>query len=476
MNIPTTDNLQEMAAEAETNGSILANSDPHRPLFHMKPPVGWLNDPNGLCWMGGTCHAFFQYDPHDAQGKGKKYWGHYVSCNLLNWEYRGIFLCPDTYLDKDGVYSGCAFVDDGGMHLFYTGNVKEKGEHDYVYTGRTANQILVDSDTGMAPGKKQLLLTNADYPENCTCHVRDPKVWRQEETYYMVLGARLKDNRGAALLYRSDDFLSWNFEHQITSQQPFGYMWECPDYLCFGGQCFLAACPQGVERGYDRFQNIYQTGYFKLEQTIYDTQLIDANSFYEWDKGFDFYAPQTFTDAQGRCILIGWMGLPDIESEYGNPTISYGWQHIMTLPRVITCENGKLYQKPPVELETFRKNQRTAKPDGLTALTSKTYEIMIAGFRSPDFCLFINHDIRLCYKDQTFTMEFLNDTGSGRQQRRSRLDMLRSLRVILDTSCIEVFINDGEYVFSSRYYPVSNESVRLNCEADYCQIWDLEVN
>ena len=26
---------------------------------HLMPPVGWLNDPNGLCWYKGKYHVFF---------------------------------------------------------------------------------------------------------------------------------------------------------------------------------------------------------------------------------------------------------------------------------------------------------------------------------------------------------------------------------------------------------------------------------
>ncbi|MFR0949472.1 MAG: hypothetical protein ACLSFT_02160 [Ruminococcus callidus] len=32
------------------------------------------------------------------------------------------------------------------------------------------------------------------------------------------------------------------------------------------------------------------------------------SAFEEYDHGFDFYAPQTYTDRQGRRILIGWLG------------------------------------------------------------------------------------------------------------------------------------------------------------------------
>ena len=29
-----------------------------RQAFHLEPPRGWLNDPNGLCWFGGRYHVY----------------------------------------------------------------------------------------------------------------------------------------------------------------------------------------------------------------------------------------------------------------------------------------------------------------------------------------------------------------------------------------------------------------------------------
>ena len=52
---------------------------------------------------------------------------------------------------------------------------------------------------------KQLLLTNRDYPQTYTRHVRDPKVWKQDGQYYMVLGGRRTDEHGAVMIYTSPD-------------------------------------------------------------------------------------------------------------------------------------------------------------------------------------------------------------------------------------------------------------------------------
>ena len=42
------------AAERQTDGR-----DRFRQKLHLMPPVGWLNDPNGLCQFKGIYHAFF---------------------------------------------------------------------------------------------------------------------------------------------------------------------------------------------------------------------------------------------------------------------------------------------------------------------------------------------------------------------------------------------------------------------------------
>ena len=87
-----------------------------------------------------------------------------------------------------------------------------------------------------------------------------------------------------------------------------------------------------------RFQNIYQSGYFQVKED----GSVDERDFREWDMGFDFYAPQTFTDNSGRRLLIGWMGMPDAEEEYTNKTIDEGWQHCLTVPRELRVKAGDL--------------------------------------------------------------------------------------------------------------------------------------
>ena len=262
-----------------------------RQTLHLEPPRGWLNDPNGLCYFGGLYHVFFQYCPTHANGSGPKHWGHYQSPDLLHWTFTGAPLHPDTPQDKSGAYSGCAVPCGDTVRLYYTGNVKHTGPYDYIRTGREANTILVETPDGIHISPKQVLLTSADYPADCSLHVRDPKVWREDGIWKMVLGARSLADAGRVLLYHSDDGLAWRLARVLEPQPAFGYMWECPDCFPLEGRTWLSISPQGLPHGETENQNIYQSGYFELPGGI---ESGTPGPFTEWDMGFDFLRAPDF--------------------------------------------------------------------------------------------------------------------------------------------------------------------------------------
>lgn len=452
----------------------LAAAAQRRPLspkwrmgFHLMPPVGWLNDPNGLCRFRDAYHVFYQYAPFDPAG-GVKLWGHYESRDLIHWRTCPAALFPDAPFDCHGVYSGSALVEEDGLYLYYTGNVKLAGDYDYITAGREHNTVLAYSPDGETFQSKRLLMKNSDYPKNLTCHVRDPKVWKENGRYYMLLGARTLEDTGEALLLSSEDKLSWTFAHSLKTEQPFGYMWECPDLFTLEGQTFLAVSPQGVARGETRLQNLYQSGYFPLygdyagEYTLGD--------FQEYDYGFDFYAPQSFQDGDRR-ILIGWMGMPDVENEYTNPTLALGWQHALTVPRELTLRDGKLLQRPVEELERLRGacvRQKAAGASEIPDLDSFDLELKADG----PFRVVVRDCGEIAWEDGILSLTF-REGGFGRGIRRARLESCRNLRILADTSSLEIFANDGEIAMTSRYYPEEQTGVKVLCGDGTVSVWKM---
>lgn len=97
---------------------------------------------------------------------------------------------------------------------------------------------------GLHFGTKEVAVSCEDYPENYTCHIRDPKVWKEGEEYRMILGGRQKSDQGAVLFYRSEDLKNWKFDGELTTEKAFGYMWECPDFFTLEGQEVLSVSPR----------------------------------------------------------------------------------------------------------------------------------------------------------------------------------------------------------------------------------------
>lgn len=426
--------------------------DQYRLQYHLMPPTGFLNDPNGLCQKDGIYHIYFQYTPFDC-GWGTKLWGHYTTKDMVNFEEKEPFLYPDIMDDRDGVYSGSAFVKDNLIHYFYTGNVKlhDRDDYDYINEGREQNTIHFTSHDGCEISEKNTLLKNEDYPEDMSNHVRDPKIFEKDGYYYMALGARTRDNQGCVLLYRGSDFDHFEYYNRITLPD-FGYMWECPDLFELDGQLFLMTCPQGLKQDGYNYANVYQMGYFHVN---YDFSLntYTLSEFVELDRGFDIYAPQSFLDEKGRRIQYAWMGIPD--AKYDNqPTIDHDWQHALTMPRVLTYRNHMIYQQPMEEMKQLREMSLESECQNIQQTDTICYEMNIALSESKDFDLSIRDDVHLIYENQVLTLT-LGKSGRGRTKRSIEINEISNITIFSDTSSLEIFINDGQTVFTTRVYSES---------------------
>lgn len=471
--------LYQQILEAEKAGKEKMADDIYRQGYHLMPPSGWMNDPNGLCWYKGNYHVFYQYSPLDAN-RGNIFWGHYTSPDLLNWTKQPTFLYPVDPWDLNGVYSGSALAEDDALYLYYTGNVKYPGNYDYIYEGRGHHVCLAVTKDGIHADSNELLLSNDCYPSDMSCHVRDTKVWKMDGKYYMVLGARTKKDVGELLIFESEDKYHWKHINVIKTPEPCGYMWECPDIFCVDGQWIVMTSPQGMELHDYIGQNVYSCGYFPLYGDFRGEYTL--GEYCEADAGFDYYAPQTFKAPDGRRIVIGWMGMPD--AEYSNPTTEKLWQHCMSIPRELRWVNGKLTAQPVEELKQLRKQKESFRCENEINLPKYPLEELYFQNEGEMLTIQIEEDAEIQWKDGLVKLGLSEKSGYGRTERFLRLESLKNIRLFLDASSIEIFFNDGEYVMTSRYYPCENQYFTIcgNGEGAYYTLspmtfdWNLEEN
>lgn len=454
-------NIEEFREVWEENKELreLAAKDKDRLNYHIMPTSGWVNDPNGLCQFKGVYHIYYQYSPFDVNGK-LKLWGHITTEDFIKYQEHEPVLYPDFRYDQNGVYSGSAVVRNGKINYFYTGNVKHlDGDYDYIMTGREQNLIACSSEDGFNFSEKELIMTNTDFPSNLSLHVRDPKVYHKNGIDYMVLGARDDNSTGCILVLKGKDLKDWECHTVIYSDEKFGYMWECPDLFDLNGETVLVTCPQGVpEEGYI-YKNVHQNGYFLVNGDL-ESKDVNLSEFRLLDYGFDFYAPQSFEDESGRRILVGWMGIPD--ADYTNRTTENGWQHALTMPRELILKDGIIYQRPVEEIKALRGNMRTFAADEFKDLEVEnlSFEICAEFEKCNGFKLNLRNDISLSFDKSKGLIELnMGESGCGRDARYAYCDEIRNIDIYSDTSAFEIFINDGEIVFTTRAYTDGTQKI-----------------
>lgn len=425
------------------------------PQYHLAPPVGWMNDPNGLTWFDGYFHAFYQHHPHSPVW-GPMHWGHARSRDMVRWEHLPVALAPEGPEDKDGCFSGSAVVEGDTLALIYTGH-KFAGQptDDNLYQV----QCLATSTDGLTFQRQGQVI---DTPAGMH-HFRDPKVWREGDDWYMAVGAR-RGNVGEVQLYHSADLRHWEYESSIKQADgSLGYMWECPDLFSLGGQQILMFSPQGVAAEGYHYRNLYQNGYI-VGQWRPGMPFIATQPFQELDRGHDFYAPQSFSTPDGRRIVMGWLAM----WESPMPEKADGWAGMLSLPRELTLsEDATLRMNPVKELETLRGKQF---PWPVSELCNQT--LVVTEHASALEVLLtwdLSHSDAECYGlrlGDGASLYVDNQAGRlvlARDYPQWQLTGSRSvplpageqlqLRIFIDSSSLEVFVNDGEFALSSRIYP-----------------------
>ena len=349
-------NIEKAQREIDSKKDIVKKGK-MRQHYHFMAQTGWLNDPNGLIYFRGKYHFFFQHNPYNGFWDSM-HWGHAVSDDMLHWEYLPLALAPSETYDnhlRGGCFSGSAIEHDGKLYLMFTGATNEG-------KGNEQTQCIAYSEDGIHFEKyagNPVLTAPEGVPTDC---FRDPKVWKHEDTYYMVCGAS-RDNKGQALLYRSKDMIHWTYFNVLAeSRGEWGYMWECPDFYPMGDKYVLTFSPMGA----GEHTSVYLVGDFD-----YLTGKFCCHVSGEIDWGLDYYAPQSFLAPDGRRIIVGWSNewewMP-LWKDWG-PTYKEGWCGFFNIPREVRMrKDGTLQFLPIREVENPKRIAELAVSEEYTEL------------------------------------------------------------------------------------------------------------
>lgn len=384
----------------------------YRPKFHFTPAKNWMNDPNGLVWHNGEYHLFFQHNPFGTKW-GHMSWGHAVSKDLLNWIELPVAIAED----EDGaIFSGSAISQGDEIVAFYT---RHTDNHQSQCMARSADGgrtfVKYKENPVLDEGKKDF---------------RDPKVFKFQDHWIMCVAQPLDRQIS---FYKSQDLINWEHLSNFGPAAAVDGIWECPDLfpLELDGETFwvllVSLNPGGLYgSGTQYFIGDFDGLAFKPKYSTTEPRWLDF--------GKDNYAGVTFNnEPNGRRIFIGWMA--NWEDVKEHPETS--WTCQMTAPRELGLSKylGEvvLTQKPLCKT-TYEINSALS-VSGKVGLTG----FIDVGFDADRRTIFINN----------YEAPYEPDGGEIH------------LKVVLDSSSVELFTGDGVRSISLAIFPAEGTSREL---------------
>jgi sucrose-6-phosphate hydrolase len=464
----------------------------NKPRYHVIGDIGWINDPNGFSCYKGEYHLFYQYHPYDTKW-GPMHWGHTITKDFIKWIPKPVALAPDEVYDENGCFSGSA-IQVGDKHvLMYTALLHPDKED--PSSVRQTQCIAIGDGERYVKVKENPVIKTEQLTAGCNLSdFRDPKIWKKDDCFYVVIGNRHEDGSGQILLYKSENLMDWTYVGVMCrSENKIGRMWECPDLFEIDECDVLLMSPQEMKPEIHRFHNGNGTTYM-LGKLNYETGEYKYDIYDEIDGGLDFYAPQTLITPDNRRIMIAWMQ----SWERNIPSDKFGFAGMMTIPRELTVKNNRLIQNPVREIENYRSNKveyKNVKINGDVRLDNiegncidLIIEIPKADYTTFEIKLFKNEEFEtvLSYNPKEKVLIFdRSNSGSGINALNKTSMKVESsneeikLRLLMDKYSVEVFVNDGEYAMSSTVYaPENAQGISLySDDTTYVNIekWDINI-
>ena len=458
-------------SDIEESDDMSLEVEKYRPSYHHTPAYGWMNDPNGMFYKDGVYHLYFQYNPYGSMW-GNMHWGHSTSTDLVNWKNEGVAIAPDAI---GTIFSGSCVVDhnntsgfgEGAVVAFYT-SAKQ------TPWGDCQTQSMAYS---LDNGKTFIKYENNPILTSSEKDFRDPKVfWYAPKEHWVMMLAVGQHME----IYSSKNLKDWTKESEFGEGHGcHGGVWECPD---------LVELPvEGTkEKKWVLICNINPGGPFGGSATQYFVGDFDGSTFTnnypeetKWmDYGKDHYATVTWNNApDGRCIAIGWMS----NWQYANnvPTLQYRSANTIARDLSLFKQDGSVFLKsePCKEMVDARKNARQIKTVNVakteTILLSpqsdsgayevefsinpgKSKEVSFALSNGKGEKVLMTYDVvkKTFAIDRTKSGEvsFSKDFPAVTEMPVSKSKELK-LRLFVDKSSVEAFVNNGEFVMTNCVFP-----------------------
>lgn len=466
-----------------------AYTEEYRPQFHFSPPAHWMNDPNGMFYLDGEYHLFYQYYPGGNKW-GPMHWGHAVSKNMVEWQHLPVALYPDSL---GYIFSGSAVVDHANtsglgknnqpaiiaVYTYHLMEGEKAGRNDFQYQG-----IAYSADKGRTWTKYE---NNPVLPNTTGIKdFRDPKVFWHEVSKQWVMTLAVKDHTE---FWGSPNLLQWKFLSSFGKELgAHGGVWECPDLFSMKVKetseekyVLLVSINPGGPNGGSATQ--YFVGDFNGKEFIPNTSHQNKNPLW-LDYGRDNYAGVTWSNipaSDGRRLFLGWMSNWD----YSQIVPTTVWRSAMTLPRelVLHQQNNQYYlQSLPIEelkqiRERFEVTEIIGELDGSYNLSSdeitihqseweieaelldeKTEKIYLQLSNSKNETYIIGYDVK---KNQFFSdrtkagnHSFSDKFGVAVHTAPRLLNNKRfKLHLFIDTSSVELFADDGTVCMTELIFP-----------------------
>ena len=449
-------NNKEKADEYyKLNKDKIKNID--RPVYHFTPDIGWMNDPNGFSFFGGEYHLFYQYNPYDIKW-GPMHWGHAKTKDFINWDRLPVALAPDDEI-RGQCFSGTAISEDDRHLLIYT--VHNAGKEEQAV--EIGNGVEYKSISNSPVIKVKHLPKGFDGID-----FRDPKIWKEDENYYCIVSAKNDRGLGSLLIFESSNLIDWKYDGIFFENDGnYGKMWECPDFFKFGDKyAVIVSVMEMQARGREYF-NGHQVIYFIGDYDRESHKFIPVEKGKTMDFGFDYYAPQSLY-AAGKPLSIAWL------HDWGNDLSPEGskWCGQMTYPRVLELKENLIYQMPDNIIKNHYENEYRS---SFTLEKNKVYtdknldsrvarlDLDIINTDAGKCAIYLAADdrynsfikINMKKKSLKFSRRFSGLVKDAIDERKIDIDIENgklNLTILLDRFSIEIFVNNGKQVLSSRIY------------------------